>query len=87
MLNLFNTLTKTTEEIHPLDDGIVRMYTCGPTVYRYAHIGNLRTYMMADWIRRTLELDGLDDEIERVLSWARSQGVRVDPVSGDVVEG
>ncbi|MEC9307904.1 MAG: cysteine--tRNA ligase [Chloroflexota bacterium] len=60
MLNLFNTLTKTTEEIHPLDDGIVRMYTCGPTVYRYAHIGNLRTYMMADWIRRTLELDGMD---------------------------
>ena len=38
---------------------MVRMYTCGPTVYRYAHIGNLRTYLMADWIRRILEYRGL----------------------------
>ena len=60
MLKLFNTLNKTTEEIRTLDEGIVRMYTCGPTVYRYAHIGNLRTYMMADWIRRILELDDLE---------------------------
>ncbi|MBO54456.1 MAG: cysteine--tRNA ligase [Dehalococcoidia bacterium] len=60
MLKLFNTLSKTTEEICTLDEGTIRMYTCGPTVYRYAHIGNLRTYMMADWIRRTLELEGLN---------------------------
>ena len=60
MLKLFNTLNKTTEEIRTLDEGVVRMYTCGPTVYRYAHIGNLRTYMMADWIRRILELDDLE---------------------------
>ena len=60
MLKLFNTLSKTTEEIRTLDEGTVRMYTCGPTVYRYAHIGNLRTYMMADWIRRILELQDLE---------------------------
>ena len=58
MLSLFNTLTKRVEEIHPIDRGSVRMYTCGPTVYRDAHIGNLRTYLMADWIRRVLEANG-----------------------------
>ena len=58
MLRLLNTLTKKTEEIQPIQPGLVRMYTCGPTVYRYAHIGNLRTYLMADWIRRVLEAQG-----------------------------
>ena len=58
MLSIYNTLTKNVEEIRPITPGRVTMYTCGPTVYRYAHIGNLRTYMMADWIRRILEVDG-----------------------------
>ena len=58
VLSIYNTLTKTVEEIRPITPGRVTMYTCGPTVYRYAHIGNLRTYLMADWIRRTLEVDG-----------------------------
>ena len=60
MLKLFNTLSKATEEIRTLDEGTVRMYTCGPTEYRYAHIGNLRTYLMADWIRRILELQDFE---------------------------
>ena len=55
MLRIYNTLSKRVEEITTLEPGVVRMYTCGPTVYRYAHIGNLRTYLMADWIRRILE--------------------------------
>ena len=59
MLRVYNTLTRTAEEITTLEPGVVRMYTCGPTVYRYAHIGNLRTYLMADWIRRILEYRGL----------------------------
>ena len=58
MLGIYNTLTKTVEEIRPMTPGKVSMYTCGPTVYRYAHIGNLRTYLMADWIRRVLTTDG-----------------------------
>ena len=58
MLSIYNTLTKTVEEIQPITPGRISMYTCGPTVYRYAHIGNLRTYLMADWIRRILEADG-----------------------------
>ncbi len=60
MLSLFNTLTKQTEEVRPIEAGLVRMYTCGPTVYRYAHIGNLRTYLMADWVRRVLEAGGVE---------------------------
>ncbi|PKB67850.1 MAG: cysteine--tRNA ligase [SAR202 cluster bacterium Io17-Chloro-G4] len=60
MLRIFNTLTKQVEEIQPIDPGKVRMYTCGPTVYRDAHIGNLRTYLMADWIRRALEIKGIE---------------------------
>ncbi|MGZ6392137.1 MAG: hypothetical protein ACXWQZ_23105, partial [Ktedonobacterales bacterium] len=56
---LFNTLTRSVEAIEPLEPGHVRMYSCGPTVYRFIHIGNLRTFTMADWIRRTLAYHGL----------------------------
>ena len=59
MLRLYNTLTKQVDEVRPVEPGIVKMYTCGPTVYRDAHIGNLRSYLMADWIRRALLLNGL----------------------------
>ena len=58
MLRIYNTLSKRTEEVQPIEPGLVRMYTCGPTVYRDAHIGNLRTYLMADWLRRVLEAKG-----------------------------
>ena len=57
-MRIYNTLTKKTEEIQPIKAGAVSMYTCGPTVYRDAHIGNLRTYLMADWIRRVIEATG-----------------------------
>ncbi len=60
MLNIYNTLTKEIEAVSPLEHGVVRMYTCGPTVYRDAHIGNLRSYLMADWIRRILSAQGLE---------------------------
>ena len=60
MLSIYNTLTKRVEQIETADPGVARMYTCGPTVYRDAHIGNLRTYMMADWVRRALIHHGLE---------------------------
>jgi cysteinyl-tRNA synthetase len=57
-MRLYNTLTRTVEEIRPINDDLVTMYTCGPTVYRHAHLGNLRTFMLADLIRRALEFEG-----------------------------
>src|SRR6478672_524412 len=59
-LRLRNTLTRTVEPVVPLEPGRVRMYTCGPTVYRYAHVGNLRSYLLADLIRRTLLYHGIE---------------------------
>lgn len=59
MLSLYNTLSKKKEVFEPLKAGQVKMYTCGPTVYDYAHIGNLRAYVMADTLRRVLEALGL----------------------------
>jgi cysteinyl-tRNA synthetase len=59
-LRLRNTLTRRVEPVEPLEPGHVRMYTCGPTVYRYAHVGNLRSNLLADLIRRTLLYHGID---------------------------
>ncbi len=57
-LYLYNTLTRKKEIFKPLHDNEVRLYTCGPTVYNYAHIGNLRTYIFEDILRRVLEYNG-----------------------------
>ena len=56
---LRNTLTRQVEAVEPLEPGHVRMYTCGPTVYRFAHVGNLRSFLLADLIRRALLYHGL----------------------------
>ena len=58
-LSLRNTMSRRIEPVVPLEPGVVRMYTCGPTVYRYAHIGNLRSYLLADLIRRVLLYHGV----------------------------
>ena len=62
MLELFNTLSRKKEEFVPLQDK-VRMYSCGPTVYHYAHLGNLRSYVFMDTLRRTLEYTGYDVDL------------------------
>jgi cysteinyl-tRNA synthetase len=53
-LKIYNTLTKQIETFQPINQETVTMYSCGPTVYDYVHIGNLRTFLMADFLRRTL---------------------------------
>ena len=58
MLKLYNSLTRKIEEFKPITDKKVGLYTCGPTVYNYAHIGNLRTYVFEDVLRRTLLYNG-----------------------------
>src|SRR5256885_8166337 len=58
-MRLQNTLTRTVDEVVPIEPGHVRMYSCGPTVYRFAHLGNMRTFMLGDLIRRALEFEGI----------------------------
>ena len=67
-LHLFNTYSRQIEEFHPLDpDGrAVKMYTCGPTVYSHAHIGNFRAYIFEDLLQRHLEMRGYT--VERVMN-------------------
>ncbi|MFP3937811.1 MAG: cysteine--tRNA ligase [Phycisphaerae bacterium] len=60
MLRLYNTLTRSVEPFEPIDPGAVRLYTCGPTVYNYAHIGNLRTYVFEDILKRALWFCGYE---------------------------
>ena len=55
-IRFYNTMTRSVEPFEPLEPGHVRMYTCGPTVYNFAHIGNLRTFIFEDILRRTLRL-------------------------------
>lgn len=65
-MKLYNTLTKNKDEFVPLIQGEVSMYTCGPTVYHYAHIGNLRTYIHEDILEKTLNAIG--NKVNRVMN-------------------
>jgi cysteinyl-tRNA synthetase len=59
VIRLFNTMTRGKDELRPLDATRVKVYSCGPTVYRYVHVGNLRTFMFADLLCRSLDYLGL----------------------------
>ena len=63
---LYNTLTKSVDEFVPNEEGKVAMYTCGPTVYHFAHIGNLRSYIMEDVLEKYLRYVGYD--VKRVMN-------------------
>lgn len=65
-VKFFNTLTRKVETIIPNEDGKIGMYTCGPTVYHFAHIGNLRSYIMEDVLEKTLRFAGYD--VKRVMN-------------------
>ena len=65
-MQIYNSLTRTKEEFRPIEEGKVKMYTCGPTVYHFAHIGNLRSYIMEDVLDRYLRYAGYD--VTRVMN-------------------
>ncbi|MGA7615524.1 MAG: cysteine--tRNA ligase [Thermoanaerobaculia bacterium] len=93
-LKLFNTLTRKTETFQPLVPGSVRMYCCGPTVYSYAHIGNLRTFLWGDLLRRYLEWKGfkvtmvmnLTDIDDRIIQIANEKGVDINTHTAPFIE-
>jgi cysteinyl-tRNA synthetase len=84
-LRLFNTLSGKVEEFQPSEDALVRMYSCGPTVYDFAHVGNFRTFVAIDVLRRTLRQQGLSlrhvmnitDVDDRIIENSRKLGVSV----------
>ena len=65
-LQLYNTMTSTLEEVVPLDGKKIRLYSCGPTVYDYAHIGNFRTFVFEDILRRSIRFFGM--KVEQVVN-------------------
>jgi cysteinyl-tRNA synthetase len=83
MLKLYNTLGNMEEEFHPLEEGVVRLYTCGPTVYDYAHIGNFRTFVFQDLLRkylwyrkyRVIHVMNITDVDDRTIQRAREKGI------------
>jgi cysteinyl-tRNA synthetase len=85
MLRFFNTLTRKVEEFQPLEDGKVRMYICGPTVWNFAHIGNFRTFVFGDILRRYLKFKGLDvthvmnltDIDDRIINEAAARNISI----------
>jgi cysteinyl-tRNA synthetase len=84
-LRLYNTLTRQLEEFRPLDGETVRMYTCGPTVYDYVHIGNLKTFTFQDLLRRWLRYRGwrvnhvmnITDVDDKIIRNATAQGLSI----------
>lgn len=85
MLRFFNTLTRRIEEFHPIEPGKVRMYICGPTVWNFAHIGNFRTFVLADVLRRYLKYRGfevthvfnLTDIDDRIINEAAKRNISI----------
>ena len=89
---LYNTLTRKTESFAPADGETVRIYTCGPTVYRPAHLGNFRTFLFEDLLRRALALRGwkvmqvmnLTDVDDKIIKWAHEQGTNIGAVTAPI---
>jgi cysteinyl-tRNA synthetase len=91
---LYNTLTRRVEPFAPADGQTVRVYTCGPTVYNPAHLGNFRTFIFEDLLRRTLHLAGwrvkqvmnLTDVDDKIIKKAAEQGVTIGQITEPVAE-
>src|SRR6476661_4217358 len=91
---LYNTLTRKIEPFAPADGKTVRMYTCGPTVYKPAHLGNFRTFLFEDLLRRALALKGwkleqvmnLTDVDDKIIRSASEQGISITDVTAPVIE-
>ncbi|MFP4698122.1 MAG: cysteine--tRNA ligase [Eubacteriales bacterium] len=91
---VFNTLTKKKEEFIPLEEGKVKMYVCGPTVYNYIHIGNARPYIVFDTVRRYMEYKGYDvnyvqnftDVDDKIINKAIEENISSEEVAKKFIE-
>ncbi len=93
-MKLFNTLTRSMEEFVPLEEGKVRMYVCGPTVYNLIHIGNARPMIIFDTVRRYMEYKGYEvnyvsnftDVDDKIIKKAQEEGVSAQEISERYIE-
>src|SRR5215213_3334622 len=91
---LYNTLTRTIEPFAPADGQTVLLYTCGPTVYKPAHLGNFRTFLFEDLLRRVIALRGwklfqvmnLTDVDDKIIRSAAEQRISITAVTEPVIE-
>ena len=94
MLRFFNTLSRQIEEFHPIDEGKVQMYICGPTVWNFAHIGNFRTFVFGDILRRYLKFKGyelthvfnLTDIDDRIINEAATRNISIDEFTAPFIQ-
>ncbi len=94
MLKIFNTLSRQLEEFVPIEDGKVRMYICGPTVWNFADIGNFRTFIFGDVLRRYLKYSGYDvthvfnltDIDDRIINEAAARSISIDEFTAPFIE-
>lgn len=93
-MKLYNTLTRTKEEFIPLEEGKVKMYVCGPTVYNYIHIGNARPFIMFDTLRRYLQYKGYDvtfvqnftDVDDKIIKRGHEEGISPEDVANKYID-
>ncbi|MBP5159212.1 MAG: class I tRNA ligase family protein, partial [Lachnospiraceae bacterium] len=93
-MRIYNTLTQSKEDFKPIEEGKVRMYVCGPTVYNYIHIGNARPVVVFDTVRRFLEYKGyrvnfvsnFTDVDDKIIKKAQEEGVPSSVISERYIE-
>ncbi len=93
-MRLYNTMSKSKEEFVPLEEGKVKMYVCGPTVYNFIHIGNARPMIVFDTVRRYFEYKGYDvnfvsnftDVDDKIIKKANEEGVSAEEISKRYIE-
>jgi len=93
-LRFYNTLTQQVEEFAPASDNTVRMYTCGPTVYAFAHIGNFRTFTFVDILRKTLRANGfklnhvmnITDVDDKIIRNAAAEGKTIEEYTATYIQ-
>jgi cysteinyl-tRNA synthetase len=94
MLRVYNTLSRQVEEFAPIEGQKVRMYICGPTVWNFAHIGNFRTFIFGDILRRYLKFKGYDlthvcnltDVDDRIINEANARGITIDEFTAPYIQ-
>ena len=93
-MRIYNTLTRKKEEFVPQEEGKVKMYVCGPTVYNYFHIGNARPFVVFDTMRKYLEYRGykvkfvqnFTDVDDKIINRAKEEGITAGEVSEKYIE-